>query len=300
MPPVVPPVDLDASRAVARAAARDAFLAQMDHELRTPLNGVMGMADLLACSGLTPRQRTFVAAIRSSARLLERLIENLLEMAALGAVNLGAVDLTAQPLPLVAEAIVLDVIGPQPLAEDGLKLSLSLVLGEGDQAGGGRAPTPISTLTLALKAPPRADPHPPPHVLIVDDHPVNRRVAAAILQSIGCSTACAEDGAQAVAAVGLSPFDAILMDMRMPVMDGLAATREIRRREAAAQRPRIPIIMVTANVSLADRAAALAAGANLHMSKPVSMAVLIEALNGLLEAAQDAMSGTYPEEKTGT
>nr|WP_293386661.1 response regulator [Phenylobacterium sp.] len=103
---------------------------------------------------------------------------------------------------------------------------------------------------------------------------VNRKVAEAILQSAGCTTASGVDEAQGVAASRDTPFDAILMDMQMPVMDGLCATRAIRSREAAEGRPRLPIIMVTANVEPIHRAAAEAAGADLHLPKPIDMLVL--------------------------
>src|SRR5208283_2747741 len=92
--------------------------------------------------------------------------------------------------------------------------------------------------TLALRRPAR--------VLLVEDHPVNRRVVELILGDL-VSLECTENGAEGLAAFKERPFDIVLMDMQMPVMDGLEATREIRAFERAAARARTPIIMLSAN-----------------------------------------------------
>lgn len=115
-------------------------------------------------------------------------------------------------------------------------------------------------------------------VLVVDDNPTNRRVAELILQTIGVQVTCVEDGQQAVEAFLASPFDAILMDMMMPVMDGTTATRTIRGIEGDTGLARTPIIMLTAN-SLPDHVeASLDAGADLHLPKPITPDALFGAL----------------------
>jgi len=90
---------------------------------------------------------------------------------------------------------------------------------------------------------------------------------------------CVEDGDQAVEAFLAAPYDAILMDMMMPVMDGIAATGAIRTLEAKQGRVRTPVIMLTANTLPQHIEACHEAGADLHLSKPVSAAGLFEALD---------------------
>lgn len=115
-------------------------------------------------------------------------------------------------------------------------------------------------------------------ILCVDDHPVNRRVIELILAKVGASVTMTEDGQQALDAFSAGRFDVILMDLQMPVMDGLTAIREIRAREAAAGLPRTAIIAVTANGMPSDVAASAAAGADAHLTKPISPLALLAAL----------------------
>lgn len=116
-------------------------------------------------------------------------------------------------------------------------------------------------------------------VLVVDDNATNRRVAELILQTIGVVVDCVEDGDQAVEAFLAERYDVILMDMMMPVMDGIEATRAIRALESKQALPRTPIIMLTANTLPQHVEACLEAGADLHLSKPVSAPGLFEALD---------------------
>jgi PAS domain S-box-containing protein len=110
-------------------------------------------------------------------------------------------------------------------------------------------------------------------ILLAEDHPTNQRVVQLILGSAGAEVVTVENGALAVEAVARSRFDVILMDMQMPVMDGLTATREIRLAERGGTRT--PIIMLSANAMAEHRYEALAAGADLHVAKPVTAASLL-------------------------
>lgn len=112
------------------------------------------------------------------------------------------------------------------------------------------------------------------HVLLVEDHPVNREVAVAVLDSLGCRVTVAEDGRQAVEACRRGRFDVVLMDIQMPEMDGRQATRAIRADEAERGLPRMPIVALTANALREDRDACLAAGMDDYLVKPVSSAQL--------------------------
>jgi two-component system sensor histidine kinase/response regulator len=104
-------------------------------------------------------------------------------------------------------------------------------------------------------------------VLVVDDSEVNQLVAEGLLTHLGYETEVAEDGRQAIEVFGQRPFDAILMDVQMPVMDGYEATQEIRRLEAGGRRT--PIIAMTATVTDGERERCLAAGMDDYLSKPI-------------------------------
>ena len=136
-------------------------------------------------------------------------------------------------------------------------------------------------------------------ILVVEDNPVNQRVAAAMLERLGYRVDLVGDGREAVdiLANGAS-YAAVLMDVQMPIMDGYAATREIRRREEASAgqngsaRRRLPIIAMTANAMDGDREAALESGMDDYVAKPVKPAELNEVLERWMEepdgAAQEA------------
>jgi len=117
-----------------------------------------------------------------------------------------------------------------------------------------------------------------PRILLVEDNPVNREVALGMLESLGCKPKAVENGWLAIEALNDSTYDAILMDCQMPVMDGLSATGEIRRREATAARPRVPIVALTANALEGDRERCLAAGMDDFLSKPFAQQQLAAVL----------------------
>ncbi|HEX3408536.1 MAG TPA: ATP-binding protein, partial [Caulobacteraceae bacterium] len=123
-------------------------------------------------------------------------------------------------------------------------------------------------------------------VLVADDHATNQLVVRMMLEQFGIEAIVVDDGAQAFEAVKRERFDAVLMDMQMPVMDGLEATRRIRRLEAVTG-VRTPILMLSANALAEHREAGRAAGADAHVAKPVTVAGLMGALNALLDPAAE-------------
>jgi CheY-like chemotaxis protein len=130
----------------------------------------------------------------------------------------------------------------------------------------------------------------PIRVLVADDHPTNRAVLEVILGLIQAELVSVEDGAQALAAYKAGEFDVVLMDLQMPVMDGLAAIREIRRYEAETGRRRTPVLAVSANAMSDHVTASQAAGADQHIAKPVIPDILLRAMAERLVPAAPAAS----------
>jgi signal transduction histidine kinase/CheY-like chemotaxis protein len=115
-------------------------------------------------------------------------------------------------------------------------------------------------------------------VLLADDHPTNRRVVELILGQADIEVCSVHDGQQALDAFRQGGFDVVLMDMQMPVMDGLTATREIRKLELDSGLDPTPVVMLTANALPEHIQASHAAGAERHLTKPISAPVLLAAL----------------------
>ena len=116
-------------------------------------------------------------------------------------------------------------------------------------------------------------------VLLAEDNPVNVEVACAMLEGLGLEVSRAGNGEQALQSVRDDDYDLVLMDCQMPVMDGFAATAEIRRHERQYGRARtLPIIAITANALQGDREACLAAGMDDYLSKPFTQQALGEAI----------------------
>ena len=113
-------------------------------------------------------------------------------------------------------------------------------------------------------------------VLVVEDDHVNQTIVCAMLHNAGYRATVAADGAQALALLASRPFELVLMDWQMPDMDGLEVTRRMRAGEAGARGTAIPIIALTANAFVEDRAACFAAGMNDFLTKPV-LATSLEA-----------------------
>jgi len=391
-------LDAALQRAEAASVAKSEFLANMSHEIRTPLNGVIGMAEVLSRTALTPRQREMMSTILGSGRTLNLLLSDILDLSKIEA---GALELVEEPMNLreavtaaaaVFEAVARDkdlgfqldfadgfhdqVVGDalrirQIVANltsnavkftslgavrvhaattlapgGGVALSVSVQdSGEGfdpasseqlferfqqadgsvtRQAGGSGLGLPIARRLARLmdgdiacasrpghgatftfqavlgvcegdgpcpcKAKPELTEARPEvqrrlRILLAEDHPTNQQVVDLMLGEAADLTIAA-DGQAALAAFVAQPFDLILMDTQMPVMDGLAATAAIRARERDQGLARTPIISLTANAMPHQVQACLAAGADLHLAKPISIQGLFGAINEALELVE--------------
>ncbi len=118
-------------------------------------------------------------------------------------------------------------------------------------------------------------------ILFVEDDPMNRRVVKDMLTIVGVNMAEAQDAETGLRMIGDSHYDVILMDLRMPGMDGLAAIRCIRARNDA--KARTPIIVITADTAVDLRETCLASGADQVLEKPVAMNKLFDALGEAID-----------------
>jgi CheY-like chemotaxis protein/HPt (histidine-containing phosphotransfer) domain-containing protein len=124
-------------------------------------------------------------------------------------------------------------------------------------------------------------------VLVVDDHPINRRLACLMLEQAGVTALTAENGAEALKLLVKDlHIDLVLMDCQMPVLDGFTATMELRRHETAAGRPRLPVVALTGNALNDECERSLAAGMDIHLTKPLRERDLLDVLARFLPQAK--------------
>ncbi|HWG70501.1 MAG TPA: response regulator [Steroidobacteraceae bacterium] len=139
-------------------------------------------------------------------------------------------------------------------------------------------------------------------ILLVEDNPVNQHVAQRVLQKLAAQVTLANNGAEALERIAETTYDAVLMDCRMPVMDGFTATRRIRDLEqASGHGRRLPIIALTANVMSEDRDSCIAAGMDAHLGKPIEPGQLLDCLSRYLkpDAARSEVDMAALRELTG-
>jgi two-component system sensor histidine kinase/response regulator len=178
----------------------------------------------------------------------------------------GRDDLISQ----AQDAGIADIF-PKPVTASTLFDSVMNVLGKRDGqslpclAEAGRAAAANSHLAAIAGA----------RVLLVEDNALNQEVATALLEDVGLVVDVAENGAVALDKLVVGAYDLVLMDMQMPVMDGVNATRAIRRQP---QHDTLPIVAMTANALSGDREICLQAGMNDHLAKPIDPARLLDTL----------------------
>ena len=382
--------ELQQAKSAAESASRTKsdFLASMSHEIRTPMNAIMGIADLLAKTHLSPEQDKYVQIFRRAGDNLLNLINDILDLSKVEASQLElertgfsltealekvtemvAVRAREKGLALVCEIdpgtptnlvgdptrlcqVLLNLVGnaikftesgkvslrvaPEEnssvptalrftvsdtgigiLGEKldrvferftqadssttrrfggsglGLTISKRLVelmggsIGAESEVGKGSvfsftAPFEIWTDTSRRAVVPVGTEAEQPlralHILLVEDSPDNRTITMAYVEDTPYRIDIAENGAIACQMFKAGHYDLVLMDRQMPVMDGLAATREIRAWELANDKPPTPIIALTASALKGDREACLAAGCTAFLTKPIKQEVLLQAI----------------------
>ena len=191
---------------------------------------------------------------------------------ALGADMPPCILITSFDAPLLEQQTVAAHIAAvlvKPVTPSLLHDALSKVLGHFDGEATKTSALPNSSPEHELR-----QRHAGQRVLLVEDNRINQMVATELLLSVGLVVEVADNGIKAVRLALARDYDLVLMDVQMPEMDGLSATRAIRSRSGQ----RLPIIAMTANAFVEDRAASLAAGMNDHVSKPVDAKLLFATL----------------------
>lgn len=178
-------------------------------------------------------------------------------------------DLDHAPIPCEAAAFGDLVVAPaDTVSPPGLPQASALAAPP--PPGPEAVPAPITGEALGPARTPEAF-----SVLVVDDNAINRQVLELILDSVGMAHVSVVNGQEAVEAMRETAYDAVLMDLQMPVMDGFEATRRIRQMEAGRGAAHSTIIVVSANCLDEHIAAGRQAGADAHLAKPISAGALI-------------------------
>ena len=188
-----------------------------------------------------------------------------------------------------AEGNVIDGLLTKPFQQGDLFDAAMEVFGYGEVKGKRNAVSALLRTDLIAKISGA-------HILLVEDNEINQQVARELLEKAGVTVAIAENGKEAVARALEEKFDGVLMDIQMPVMDGLSAAREMRKAPGLAN---LPIIAMTANVMASDREQSLAAGMNDYIAKPFDPNQMVAILAKWITPAQPAVLSSTPDQKTG-
>jgi PAS domain S-box-containing protein len=184
----------------------------------------------------------------------------------------------------------------KPIRSRDLKAVLSLVLTDRAGAAARRSIVTrhMAREALSLFAGCKA------RILLAEDNITNQQVALGILRKLGLSADAVANGVEAVKALETIPYDLVLMDVQMPEMDGIEATRLIRNSQSAVPDHGIPIIAMTAHAMQGDRERCLAAGMDDYVAKPVNSRALTEALDKWLPKDTAPASGQTPVRSEGS
>jgi signal transduction histidine kinase/DNA-binding response OmpR family regulator len=131
-------------------------------------------------------------------------------------------------------------------------------------------------------------------ILLAEDNPVNQRLAIKMLERWGHTVVSVGNGQEALDAIAAGAFDLVLMDVQMPTMDGLEATRALRERERATGSRRMPVVAMTAHALRGDRERCLQAGMDAYLAKPIQMAEMLAVIDGISRRAEETAEVAPP------
>ena len=171
------------------------------------------------------------------------------------------------------------------LALMGGRLSVQTAPGQGAEFAFALPLHPARPAPPAPEAPAATEPGRSLRLLLAEDEPVNRLAAQLMLERLGHRVALAADGEEALAVLAGQDFDCVLLDISMPVLDGLAVLRALREREAEAGLPRTPVVAMTAHAMAGDRERFLAEGCDGYLAKPVDLEELTRTLAAMVRPA---------------
>ncbi len=252
---------------------------------------------LISCTA--PARMMLRLSVGSAKQLINTLIARGLAASANGVVEVSiGVTSNGESLTLCGSVQHGAIVGEAALQDSSLPLASAIVtrlqgrLTRAVNAGSGETigfTLPGEIVTLEDVAAPQDEDSPLPsrtHILIVDDNATNRTVASALCEMFGCTTQTADDGVEAVEAARASRFDLILMDIKMPRMDGIEATQAIRR--LPGKLGSVPIVALTANGDVDSTRVYLSCGMDAVVEKPIKPDRLLETLQWALNPERQA------------
>jgi CheY-like chemotaxis protein/HPt (histidine-containing phosphotransfer) domain-containing protein len=277
------------------AKTKSDFLANMSHEIRTPMNAIMGLTHLLQRDATSQRQKTQLAKINDAAAHLLGIINDILDFSKIEAGRMPEMDglqtamrINDLTLTLPPGMIMLTAYDREEVREHASQLGIregmtkpitpsslfdaTMEVMNNTLRYGGNEVAAHGVMTVHDDA---GHTFSGERILLVEDNEDNQEVVLGLLRETGLQIDIAENGKIALEKIGQTDYMLVFMDMQMPVMDGLEATRQIRKNPALES---IPIVAMTANAMQQDQDACLEAGMDDFIAKPIDPEQLIQVL----------------------